>query len=129
MKPYNQNGTRLKDNAGRCINNEDRFLPSMLLESGYETQAVGKYINQFEFLDKDYIPDGWSDFKVGANHKLYSGLNYDLLEWNKGDPEAKIVHYGLNDEDYSTDVIRDIAVEFVRKTFKHDQKENQNKSQ
>ena len=29
-KPYNQNNTRLKDKVGRCINNENRFLPSML---------------------------------------------------------------------------------------------------
>jgi len=36
----------------------------------------------FERFDKNYIPEGWSDFKVGIDHALYTGQDYDLMEWN-----------------------------------------------
>lgn len=40
------------------------------------------------------------------------------MEWKKGDKDAKIVHYGLTEKDYSTDVILEKAIEFLQRIHK-----------
>ena len=40
-----------------------------------------------------------------------------MMEWSKGDKEAKIVHYGMTEKDYSTDVILEKGMEFLQKIF------------
>ena len=40
-----------------------------------------------------------------------------MMEWSKGDKEAKIVHYGMTEKDYSTDVILEKGMEFLQKIY------------
>lgn len=40
------------------------------------------------------------------------------MEWAKGEKEAKIVHYGYSEQDYSTDVILEKGIEFLQRIYK-----------
>jgi arylsulfatase A-like enzyme len=75
-----------------------------LQQAGYATALYGKYMNATELLD--HVPAGWNDWRVFvADGRNY--FDYDL------DVNGTVVHHGWAESDYSTDVLRDWAVEFV----------------
>ena len=87
---------------------EDQTLATELSAAGYQTGLFGKYFNGFQGVAPGgYVPPGWDAFRVlqkddGGDAGYY---NYSLT----GLPN----HYGSTPEDYSTDVLRDLAVDFI----------------
>ncbi|MFN2489945.1 MAG: sulfatase [Actinomycetota bacterium] len=94
----NHQGNRFDDSA---------TVATWLDAAGYETALVGKYLNSYPFnRGETYIPpawDFWAAFKSTAGYYDYT-LN----------DNGTLVSYGSKGSDYSTDVLRDKALTFMR---------------
>jgi arylsulfatase A-like enzyme len=91
-----------------------RLDPSMTIanalhHAGYYTGLVGKYLNQYPFGRDPYVPRGW-DRWIGKGQGPVTELYYDYTLVEQGVP----VRYGSAEQDYSTDVLTQKAVEFIR---------------
>mmetsp|Transcript_5395 Transcript_5395/g.7574 ORF Transcript_5395/g.7574 Transcript_5395/m.7574 type:complete len:613 (+) Transcript_5395:200-2038(+) len=117
MKPYDQNGQRLKDRQGRCYNYEYLTLPLMLTQAGYKNAIFGKYLNGYEndttHVANFQIPPGWDRFVVGSNHGYYAGYNFVLADWQASSNNLTYEWHGIAPEDYFTDVMRDKVVDYI----------------
>lgn len=83
-------------------------LPVWLHRAGYETALVGKYLNDYS-LDGDHItPPGWDDWQTMDSVPLEKYYNYTL------DENGRLVHYGTKPGDYSTTVLTQKAISFLR---------------
>uniref|UniRef100_A0A0G4I5A7 Sulfatase N-terminal domain-containing protein n=1 Tax=Chromera velia CCMP2878 TaxID=1169474 RepID=A0A0G4I5A7_9ALVE len=115
--PLTQGGERMRDEEGRCVNNELRTLPLLLQQIGYRTGHFGKYMNGLESDGRiDHVPPGWNSFVVNADPAFYIGYNYTLAEYEDSGEFAdqlRYVFYGCEDEAYNTDVVRDKVVRFI----------------
>jgi N-acetylglucosamine-6-sulfatase len=94
--------TRFKDSSTIAV---------WLKQAGYRTALIGKYLNEYNNLTPaGYIPPGWDQWNVFYDgtrpHRFYQ--NYDLAE------NGVINHYGIKIEDFSTDVLADRAVDFIK---------------
>lgn len=118
-KPLHLNGTRMKDELGKCINNENRTLPLFLQKyGGYKTAMFGKYLNGFEndrWHTINYVPPGWNQFDVTTNNYQYIGNMYVMTEWDDKTNNLKYKWHGREQKDYLTDVITEKSVKFIRK--------------
>ena len=101
-------------NHGVYANKAALFNPSMslatqLLGVGYQNFLVGKYMNGYGQCNKiicaPHVPPGWTRFAAFGNPAYY---NYDF--WVDGVRRS----YGSAPSDYSTDVIRDTTLSFMR---------------
>ncbi len=90
---------KFKDNGG-----DQSTIASWLQEAGYTTGLVGKYMNEYRAISP-YIPPGWDDWFVHSRRFQY----YDYIMNDNGED----VSYGIDSEDYSTDVFADRAVSFI----------------
>jgi N-acetylglucosamine-6-sulfatase len=93
------------------VNNEERSLPVYLKNIGYRTAMVGKYLNGIE-TDPTHVPPGWTEYFGNADNLIYTGYGYTLNEYVEGGKRG-LVSYGTAETDYSTDVFRKKAVEFL----------------
>jgi arylsulfatase A-like enzyme len=75
-----------------------------LQRAGYVTALYGKYMNATELLGR--VPAGWSDWQVF----LADGRNYFDYAL---DVNGEVERHGRAESDYSTDVLRERAVQFV----------------
>jgi arylsulfatase A-like enzyme len=124
--PSAQDGSRLKDDDGKCINNEDRTLPVLLQQAGYKTGAWGKYINGIE-NDATWalsfpVPPGWDEFAIATTRNFYAGYNYGLSVWDSSRASTNISYEyrGIRPQDYATDVLKEKTtawVDRVRETY------------
>src|SRR5262249_37178107 len=71
--------------------------------AGYHTGLYGKYINGYN-TGAPYIPPGWDEWHAFKNVAYF---NYTLED------NGSEVAYGSADTEYSTDVLRDLAVQFI----------------
>lgn len=96
--------------GGATVFDDSSTLPLWLQSAGYRTALMGKYLNDYDALPAGYIPPGWDEWdafvRKDADKEFYNG--YTLNE------NGKVIEYGFNSSDYSTDVLRDKAVEFIR---------------
>jgi N-acetylglucosamine-6-sulfatase len=81
-----------------------------LQAAGYRTAMMGKYLNGYlpgGVVDgkRLYIPPGWDEWDVAGNG--YGEFNYNLNQ------NGQLVHYGLQPQDYLTDVVGGRAVQFI----------------
>jgi len=81
-----------------------------LQRGGYRTGFMGKYLNDYGALPEGYIPPGWDDWQVFDHRDPNTGFyyNYTLNE------NGEITSYGRNEKDFSTDLLADRAVQFIR---------------
>jgi arylsulfatase A-like enzyme len=79
-------------------------LPVWLKAAGYHTGLYGKYLNGY-VNGAPYIPPGWDEWHA---FKQVDYFNYTLED------NGSEVDYGSADADYSTDVLRDLAVQFIQ---------------
>lgn len=91
-------------------NSAKLFKPAMSLATqldgaGYFTALVGKYFNQYSAI-APVKPPGWDRFSAFGDAKYYS---YTL--WNDGNPVGEV--HGTTAADYSTDVLRQRAVDII----------------
>jgi N-acetylglucosamine-6-sulfatase len=87
---------------------ENETVGTLLQNAGYRTGFYGKYLNGYNALWPDaqtpYIPVGWT---VWSAFKAPDYFTYKLVE--NGVP----VTYGSAETDYSTDVLREKAKQFI----------------
>ena len=105
--------------------NEASTLATWLQVEGYHTGLIGKYFNAypeglvpppgFSFPGDRYIPPGWSEWfglldipgDEGANPYAMYGYQMNRNGW--------VTRYGNDPEDYLTDVLSGLAVDFVER--------------
>jgi arylsulfatase A-like enzyme len=93
-----------------ALDNE-HTLPVWLRAAGYRTGQVGRYLNYYgnsqAGTDPLEIPPGWDDWHVPVEHTEFRMYGYTLNE------NGRLVDYGNAQSDYSTDVLRKHAIEFI----------------
>lgn len=96
--------------------NEQQTIAVMLQQAGYRTALIGKYLNGISDA-ATHVPPGWSEWYGFVDPRLgeYIGYDYDVNE------NGTIKHYGNAAEDYSTDVVADKAVDFIRRAESDDE--------
>ncbi len=83
-------------------------LATWLQDAGYTTGFFGKYLDGFQHQAlTGYVPPGWDRF-VAFVHAEY--LDYGLTV------DGAVRRYGSAPEDYSTDVLAEAAVSFIRQS-------------
>jgi arylsulfatase A-like enzyme len=83
-------------------------IATQLQAAGYRTGLIGKYMNLYLLMAPE-IPPGWDTWRA-----FYWGGYYDYTLFEDG----VAVEYGSDPEDYSTDVLREMAVEFIDENHK-----------
>jgi N-acetylglucosamine-6-sulfatase len=83
---------------------EDNTIATHLHDAGYHTGLIGKYLNGFRTGPEDYVPAGWDEFQAFRTTNYYN--------WTLGGTVQE--SYGSMSKDYSTDVLADKAVQFVK---------------
>lgn len=89
-------------------------LATWLKSAGYRTSYMGKFMNLYPAgVKRTYVPPGWTDWHVFVTSGRKSAdfyVNYILNE------NGKLVDYDDEPEDYSTDVLKNKAVDFINKS-------------
>ncbi len=108
---------------------ETLTLATSLKNNGYHTALVGKYFNAypegkvppegFSSPGKRYIPPGWDEWfgfldfsEDGRESGPYAMYNYSVNR------NGQIKQYGNSPRDYQTDVLSDVATNFVKRSSK-----------
>ena len=90
---------------------EESTLATWLHDAGYRTGIVGKYLNEYGAAHiPAYAPPGWDTTAMMTNlvYSVNPGyFDYRLFE------DGDLVHYGRQDEDYSTRVFTRKARNFI----------------
>jgi N-acetylglucosamine-6-sulfatase len=92
---------------------EQRTVAKALAEqAGYHTALIGKYLNGYGVNNRlgypaTYVPPGWSEWYGAVDGHFYNGYDYRLNE------NGSLVSYGHTAADYSTDVVRDKAIDVI----------------
>lgn len=101
------------------LNGEDfrdqASLATWFKASNYRTSLVGKYLNGYPFgRGTNYTPPGWDDWHAFTGERIENRTgyyyNYRLSE------NGKDRRFGTKPADYSTDVLADRAVDFIRRS-------------
>ena len=96
--------------GGATVFKDSSTLPVWLQSAGYRTALMGKYLNDYDALPEGYIPPGWNEWhafvKKDPAKDFYFGYTLD--------ENGKTVQYGFDSKDYSTDVLGDKAVNFIK---------------
>jgi arylsulfatase A-like enzyme len=106
-------GQHAHNSGGRSNNGQtldvSTTVATELSEAGYHTAYVGKYLNGYRrFSPEKYDPPGWSAFDViNSNQGKY--FYYQIRDRDGG-----ITQHKTEPQDYSTDVIADLAVQRIR---------------
>jgi N-acetylglucosamine-6-sulfatase len=91
---------------------EARLLPVWLKNAGYRTGLYGKYSNRYREFTREnpaYVPPGWQEWHALEGQGQY--FNFPLWEGTEGRAPVRSIPGG-----YSTDVLRDRAVQFIRQS-------------
>jgi arylsulfatase A-like enzyme len=86
---------------------EDDTMATWLREAGYRTGLFGKYLNGYNKLT--VVPPGW-DAWYAIDNGGTTNMYFDYWQSVNGTP----VWHGSRPQDYSTDVIAQQAVDFIR---------------
>jgi arylsulfatase A-like enzyme len=87
---------------------DEADLPVWLHHAGYETALVGKYLNDYSLDGHNVTPPGWDDWQAMDSVPLEKYYDYTV------DENGRLVHYGTKPADYSTTVLTDKALAFLR---------------
>jgi arylsulfatase A-like enzyme len=91
---------------------DETDLPVWLHDSGYETALVGKYLNDYSLDGHHVTPPGWDDWQAMDSVPLEKYYDYTV------DENGRLVHYGTKPRDYSTTVLTQKAISFLRSARK-----------
>ena len=92
-------------------------LPVWLDKAGYVSTHLGKYSNGYDGTqhpERDGVPPGWTEWHGAVDPTTYLFYNYVLNE------DGTNVQYGSSEDDYQTDVLTDLAVDFVERRSEGD---------
>jgi arylsulfatase A-like enzyme len=87
---------------------ERSTIATWLQGAGYRTVFLGKYLNGYPERT-GYVPPGWDEW-YGVGHGAYPQFDYDMVM------NGRVVHRGNAPSDYLQDVLRGLAVDFIRRT-------------
>ena len=89
---------------------ESATIATLLHGAGYRTALLGKYLNGYpETATPNYVPAGWDEWYSPSAGNPYTEYNYTLNE------NGALTVHGESPSDYRTDVMRDRAVDFIRR--------------
>jgi arylsulfatase A-like enzyme len=98
-------------NGGASAFRAESTLPVWLTAAGYRTALLGKYMNGNDLI-APAIPPGWGEWQTfvenGGDGSLRVFHDYTLNE------NGVLVSYGSDPADYSTDLLRRRAVDYIR---------------
>lgn len=95
--------------------NESRTIAVALHNAGYTTGLVGKYLNGYELkAPANYVPPGWDTFVTFDEIDPVAGVSDHSGAYYQYSLTFSDVYHGTSPADYSTDVLADEAVKFVR---------------
>ncbi|HSG45310.1 MAG TPA: sulfatase [Anaerolineales bacterium] len=90
--------------------NDETTIATWMKNAGYKNSYLGKYMNLYPAgVKRTYIPPGWADWHVFLDEGESFYFAYSMNE------NGKLVRYQKKAEDYSTDVIKNRAMEFIDK--------------
>lgn len=105
--------------------NEARTVAVSLQKAGYLTALMGKYLNGYHQTRGKLppVPAGWDEWSafVDPLMRSYTGYQYRLLDKRFDSPNARVKRYGKRPRDYSTDVLRDRALDFLARAETRDE--------
>lgn len=116
LKGAYSHGTRVYQNSGTFgpfpAFNDSSSIATWLDAAGYRTALIGKYFNGYTSSRASYVPPGWDQWVAFAMNNSGGGgfTDYDLSV------DGTLVHHGTLATDYSTDVLRGYAEDFVGST-------------
>jgi arylsulfatase A-like enzyme len=84
-------------------------IATWLRDRGYHTALFGKYLNRYRGT---YVPPGWEKWEAIAG----AVDPYDLYYRYTLNVDGRLTEHGTEPEDYSTNVLADDAVDFIRNT-------------
>ena len=87
---------------------ESKTIATMLHDQGYRTALFGKYLNNYPFGRGTYIPPGWDGWHSFSGPAGY--FDYKLND------QGKLVKFGTDPTDYSSDVFTRKAINFISRT-------------
>ncbi len=87
------------------LRDKEAVLPVWLQRAGYRTAFIGKYLNEYERTGGTQAAPGWDEWFANLGYPAY--FDYEVSD------DGERVSYGSGEEDYSTSVFADRAVEFV----------------
>lgn len=103
---YSWHHNVLNNAAGHNLD-DTQTVATWLDGAGYRTGLFGKYLNAYPFdRGATYIPPGWDEWAGFIGDEI----GYDNYTLNEN---GTLVTYGTDPTEYSTDVLRDRAVEFI----------------
>jgi N-acetylglucosamine-6-sulfatase len=95
-------------------NEENTIAVHLQEEGGYQTGFFGKYLNGYPSEeDQTHVPPGWDEWYGELEN--YESYGYQINE------NGQVVSYGNNTEDYFTDVLSNLATDFVRRASSEEQ--------
>jgi arylsulfatase A-like enzyme len=101
------------NNGGADDFDDASTIATWLQGAGYRTSLIGKYLNGYAQLwsspNPPYVPPGWTEWR-GMKNVAY--FDYVMIEPD-GLGGYHEVSYGSDESDYSTDVLRDKAKDFI----------------
>ena len=103
--------TNRAPNGGATAFKDSSTLPVWLQSTGYRTALMGKYLNDYDSLPVGYIPPGWNEWDAFVKKDPEKDYYYGYTLNDNG----KVVQYGVKSTDYSTDVLKDKAIDFIHK--------------
>lgn len=92
---------------------EDQTIATALDAAGYRTGLIGKYLNEWNQAPDGFVPPGWDVFRAIYSPNGQGGGRYYNYELRGTSPTE---YFADNPADYSTDVVADRAVRFVKST-------------
>ena len=100
--------TNTGENGGADDFDDSVSIGTILQSAGYRTAFHGKYMNGYPALwtppAPPYIPPGWDDWQAFRQVRYF---DYIMIE------NGVQVSYGSDEADYSTDVLREKAKQFI----------------
>jgi len=95
----NPDGGRFRDGS---------TIATWLGDVGYYTGLFGKYLNRYPFERQPFVPPGWDEW-VAKLHGDVTTVYFDYTLYGDGEQ----THYGVEPQDYMTDVLAEQAVGFI----------------
>jgi arylsulfatase A-like enzyme len=86
---------------------ERRTVAVWLRRVGYRTALIGKYLNAYR---GSHAPPGWSAWRA------FQGSNGAYFDYRLRYGTGRVVEYGSDPSDYSTDVLTRSAIRYIRNT-------------
>lgn len=93
--------------GGFEVFDDSSTLATWMLDAGYRTGHVGKYLNGYD--NYRYVPPGW-----GTWNALVGGSAYCMYDYRVSENGLSQTSYGSRVEDYQTDVLSGYADRFLR---------------